>query len=519
MHWSTRKAQEMINKNPDKNDFVCASGISPSGTIHSGNLREYLTTHFVTQALKKAGKNAKMILSWDDFDRLRNVPANFPDLSETEIGKPYSEIKSPVLGYKSYAEYFEHQFEDALKDMGLDCTKIRQNEQYKSGKYTDQIALAIRERKKIYDILMSFKTQEANLQERESFSPVSIYCSKCLHDSTQVLNFSEDGYHIKYKCKICGNEETIDIRQYTLVKLQWKIDWPMRWKYEKVDFEPGGRDHSTPGGSYDVSSKISQELFNYTPPSYLKFEWIGISGQGDMHSSSGINISPNELLKIYEPDVFLWIYAKYDSTEVFNFAFDGTIQRQYAEFDKMLDSYINNELDEYNTTVMELALGNRPAEKRIPFNILVNLAPLVNYDRNLLEKILKKLGYNFNKISQIRFDKVEYLLKNYNKPEIFELLSDKNTNYYNNLSDKEKNDIKKVYNLVKDADKLTDEQIQQGMYNIINNPALSKKENMNLQMSFFKNLYNLLFGKDKGPRLYLYFATINPKDYMELLNF
>ena len=29
------------------------------------------------------------------------------------------------------------------------------------------------------------------------------------------------------------------------MKLNWKIDWPMRWMIEDVIFEPGGRDHSS----------------------------------------------------------------------------------------------------------------------------------------------------------------------------------------------------------------------------------------------------------------------------------
>lgn len=40
----------------------------------------------------------------------------------------------------------------------------------------------------------------------------------------------------------------------------WKIDWPMRWLYEGVDFEPGGKDHAAPGGSYNTSRVIAKEI-------------------------------------------------------------------------------------------------------------------------------------------------------------------------------------------------------------------------------------------------------------------
>ena len=43
------------------------------------------------------------------------------------------------------------------------------------------------------------------------------------------------------------------------MKLNWKIDWPMRWMIEDVIFEPGGRDHSSETGSYNVSKRNCKE--------------------------------------------------------------------------------------------------------------------------------------------------------------------------------------------------------------------------------------------------------------------
>ena len=43
------------------------------------------------------------------------------------------------------------------------------------------------------------------------------------------------------------------------MKLNWKIDWSMRWMIEDVVFEPGGRDHSSETGSYNVSKKLREK--------------------------------------------------------------------------------------------------------------------------------------------------------------------------------------------------------------------------------------------------------------------
>lgn len=71
---------------------MCASGISPSGSVHIGNFREIITTYFVVRALQKLGKNTRFIFSWDDFDRFRKVPKNIDSSYEKYIGMPYSEI-------------------------------------------------------------------------------------------------------------------------------------------------------------------------------------------------------------------------------------------------------------------------------------------------------------------------------------------------------------------------------------------------------------------------------------------
>ena len=56
MHWSEKIADEIIARNPEKEEYVCAAGISPSGSIHIGNFRDVATSLFVTEALKRKGK-------------------------------------------------------------------------------------------------------------------------------------------------------------------------------------------------------------------------------------------------------------------------------------------------------------------------------------------------------------------------------------------------------------------------------------------------------------------------------
>ena len=77
-------------------------------------------------------------------------------------------------------------------------------------------------------------------EERENYYPVSIFCPHCGKDSTKIVSLSDDCTKAHYVCE-CGHEGDYDFTKDFNCKLQWKVDWPMRWLAEGVDFEPGGK--------------------------------------------------------------------------------------------------------------------------------------------------------------------------------------------------------------------------------------------------------------------------------------
>ena len=117
MHWSEKIAREIVARAPEKEMYVCAAGTSPSGSIHIGNFRDIATSLFVCRSLIAIGKKAKLLLSWDDFDRLRKVPVNVQAITEgfeEHIGKPYADCPDPFGCCSSYAEHFEKEYENSL---------------------------------------------------------------------------------------------------------------------------------------------------------------------------------------------------------------------------------------------------------------------------------------------------------------------------------------------------------------------------------------------------------------------
>lgn len=523
MHWSEKLADEIIARNPNKTEYVCAAGISPSGSVHIGNFRDIATPYYVVKALKNKGKNAKLLFSWDDFDRLRKVPSNVAKVRndyEQYIGIPYTMVPDAFTNEESYGVYFEKEFEKALRDLRVEADIKYQTKKYTAGDYNDKIVQSIKNRKKAYDILMSFKTQEASETDRENYYPLNVYCSKCKKDTTFVESSSADCEEITYHCKNCGNHETVNVREYPFIKLVWKLDWPMRWQYEGVDFEPGGIDHAAASGSFVVSREVVKDIFGGFAPVFQGYGWLGISGKGDMHSSSGMNITPAGILQVYEPEMVRWLFAKYQPEDSFNFAFDDTIIRHYSEFDKMVEGYIKGELLEYDNTVMEYSLfDGKNTKTKTPFGILASIAPIVNFKPELVKEVMDRLGYNFDENSLPRLERVKNWLEIYQPNKIYKLLKEKNQAYYDAMPEEDKQIVAKIVEYAETHDSIKDKEIQQYMYDIMNDQALSKKDNLTKQMHHFKNLYNLLFGLDEGPRLYLYFAAADKNDYLKLLKF
>lgn len=529
MHWSEEIAEQIIRRNPNKAEYVCAAGISPSGSVHIGNFRDIATSLFVVKALRKKGKRARLLFSWDEYDRMRKVPANVAALEETEdlsdcIGKPYVDVRNPFgTEHKTYAEYFEAEFEDAIKKFGIEMDYRHQAEMYRSGKYVDYILLALKKRGEIFDILDSFRTQDATEGEREAYYPVSIYCPECGKDCTKITSLSDDCTKAQYTCA-CGHSGEFDFINDHNCKLSWKVDWPMRWLYEQVDFEPGGKDHASPTGSYQTSRVISQKIFGYEAPIFQGYEFIGIKGvAGKMSGSSGLNMTPDTLLKLYQPEIILWLYSKTEPTKAFDFCFDDGILRQYFEFDKMYNEYISGASNEYNSALMYNCVIEGRRIETVPMSLLVQLGSIVDFNIPMLETVFEKIGtpYKYGQFAD-RLDRARFWLEKCAPEQVNRLRLTRNFEVYEGLDDNEKRAIGLLHGYIAGGGYSLDElntylyEIPKIVYpELVQNP----KELKAVQGKFFKTVYKLLIDKEQGPRLYLFLYAIDSERYVNLLDF
>ncbi|WNS45390.1 lysine--tRNA ligase [Paenibacillus sp. MMS20-IR301] len=516
MHWAERIAGRLIENHPERQTFVCASGISPSGQVHIGNFREIVTTAFVAKALRKAGKEVRFIFSWDDFDRFRKVPANVDPGFVQYIGMPYAQVPCPYGCHASYAAHFEAEFERALGVFGIRPEFIYQSREYQSGRYYPEILHALRHREEIYDILMAFKTGESSAEDRAAYYPVNIYCRQCGKDSTTLHHFNDTAETVAYSCK-CGHSETLSVTQADNMKLHWKIDWPMRWKLEQVDFEPGGRDHSSETGSYNVAAVISERIFGNTPPMYEPYEFISIKGSySKMSGSSGHHYTPDDLLNIYAPENILFLFAKYQPGAAFHIGFDEDVLRNYAEFERYAAGYAAGTLSGDYAAALGLSLPSESARKAPSFSQIAGLLPLINFSRERLRGILAQAGEEPDEEQLLQTaDRAEHWLRNWMPHKLVTFNSSPNLAYYHSLTAEELKWLRSLCGLLRSS-KLNDQEQMTAVYAICHHE--DKKTMRAQQKRLFTIIYQLVLNADEGPRLPMLIQAAGTEKMLLLLD-
>ena len=136
MHWADVVANELKKKS---DEHIIATGITPSGPIHVGNMREVLTGDAVLRTMKNAGADAKLLYVGDTFDQLRKVYPFLNKKYEEYVAMPLSEIPCPCSSHKSYAEHFLLPLLDALDVLGVEHETLLTHEMYKKGVYSESI--------------------------------------------------------------------------------------------------------------------------------------------------------------------------------------------------------------------------------------------------------------------------------------------------------------------------------------------------------------------------------------------
>ena len=506
---------------------TCASGISPSGPVHLGNLRELMTPHFVADEVRKQGAPCRHILSWDDYDRYRRVPAGFdPSLAEY-IGRPLTAVPDPCGEHRNWAEHFKEPLRASLAALGVLVTEISQTEMYTSGAYTEQIILAMRRRADIGSVLAKYQTRRSapastgdpddddpqNAGTR-AYYPFKPYCAACGRDDTTVTAFDDETTEVSYTCG-CGERYGPAPIAQVPGKLAWKVDWPMRWAYERVTFEPAGVDHSTPGSSFTVGAELVSEIFGGEAPLHFAYSFVGTTGSAKMSSSRGGAPTPADALEIFEAPLVRWLYARRRPEQSITLAFDAEVGRVYDEWDALARKVAEGTADPAAQAIFARACG--PAEgplpvtpRPLPFRTLASVADITAGDQAQILRIIRDLTADdpVDDLDEVRprLDCAQAWVAGYVAPEErTQVRDDPDTAGLAALTDEERGALKLL------TDGLGDDWSLGGLTTLLYGvPKLQRglaisapptPELKAAQRDWFILLYRLLIGKDTGPRL------------------
>jgi len=493
-----RERKSIIEK---KGKITLQTGYGPSGLPHIGTFGEVARTSMMVNALKHLTDLPTEILTFsDDMDGLRKVPENVPnkELLEENLHKPLTQVPDPFKKFKSFGEHNNEMLKDFLNNFKFIYNFKSSTKLYKSGFFNPSLEVIL----KNYEGIMNIILPTLGKERQKTYSPFLPICP----ETGQVLEIPVKEINEKKSIIIFDNKGK-DLESSVLdgnCKLQWKVDWAMRWYALDIDFEMYGKDLIE---SAILSSKIIK-LIGKTNPSGFAYE-LFLDEKGEKISKSkGNGITIDQWLQ----------YASPESLSLYMYQNPKRAKKLYNEIvPKAVDEYLDSIEKAKNQDELQLLMNPAwhvhnstvPQENIImSFSMLLNLVETSNADnKELLWKFVKKYKENISEKDHPIFDNlVDYAIKYFN-----DIIKAKKKYKTPNLEEK-----KALESLVKTLetcnDKMTPEDIQTLIYS-------TGKENgyaENLR-DWFKLIYQVVFGDENGPRMGFFISFFGVKETKDLI--
>ena len=468
-----------------KGKITLQTGYGPSGLPHIGTFGEVARTSMIVNALNHLTDLPKEIITFsDDMDGLRKVPNNVPnpELLNQNLHKPLTSIPDPFKKYNSFGEHNNEMLKNFLNQFKFQYNFKSSTSLYKSGFFNLTLQTVFENYQGIMDIIIPTLGKE----RQKTYSPFLPICPETgvvlevpvleiLKEKSKII-FDNNGKKLEFSI-LDGN-----------CKLQWKVDWAMRWYALDVDFEMYGKDLIE---SAILSTKIIK-LMGKNNPSGFAYE-LFLDEKGEKISKSrGNGITIDRWLE----------YASPESLSLFMYQNPKRAKKLYKEIvPKAVDEYLDfiekgktqNELQLLMNPVWHVHNGKMPKEKIImTFSMLLNLVETSNAGtKDLLWKFVKKYKKDISEVKHPIFDNlISYAIK-YFKDVI------KQKKKYKKPNNSEKNALRALMNTLETCnDKMTPEDIQTKIYSV--GKENGYKENLR---DWFKLIYEVVFGDENGPRM------------------
>ncbi len=491
--------KDIIKKN---NKITFQTGYGPSGLPHIGTFGEVARTTMMINALNHIQDIKHELITFsDDMDGLRKVPENIPndELLRKNLGKPLTSIPDPFKKYKSFGEHNNEMLKEFLKNFKFKFNFKSSTENYQKGVFNNSLMRVLEKYEEIMNIILPTLRQE----RRKTYCPFLPICPK----TGKVLEIPLISKDLKSGKVIFENK---DSKFETNIldgncKLQWKVDWAMRWFTFDVDFEMYGKDLTE---SAILSSKICR-ILGKNPPNGFAYELFLDENGEKISKSKGNGISIEQWLR----------YASPESLALYMYPNPKRAKKLYSEVvPKTVDDYLSN-IEKYSSQeikdkiinpVWHVHNGKPPQEKIVmPFSMLLNLVGSSNADtKEVLWKFINRFHKEINpKDHKILNQLTEYAI-NYFKDKV------EPNKKYKKPNNSEKKALENLVSKLKQLDQsLKPEEIQTQVYTVGKENGYEK----NLR-EWFKLIYEVVFGEENGPRMGFFISFFGLKQTIDLIN-
>ncbi len=493
-----RERKSLIEK---KGKIILQTGYGPSGLPHIGTFGEVARTSMMVNALSQLSDIPTEIITFsDDMDGLRKVPENIPqkELLKKNLHKPLTQVPDPFGKFNSFGEHNNEMLKTFLDSFNFKYSFKSSTSLYKSGFFNSALKIILEN----YDGIMNIILPTLGKERQKTYSPFLPICSETGH----VLEIPVKKID-KKNSKIIFNNGDKELEKSILdgnCKLQWKVDWAMRWYALDVDFEMYGKDLIE---SAILSSKIIKLIGKQNPSGFAYELFLDEKGE-KISKSKGNGITIDQWLD----------YASPESLSLYMYQNPKRAKKLYKEIvPKTVDDYLDliekaktqNELQLLMNPVWHVHNAKIPKENTImSFSMLLNLVETSNAsDKNLLWKFVKKYKTNISEKDHPIFDKlVGYAIKYFN--DVIKLQKKyKKPNSSEKLA---------LVALVKTLDECNDQMTPEDIQTLIYSTGKENGYSENLR-DWFKLIYEVVFGDENGPRMGFFISFFGVKETKDLI--
>ena len=511
--WPFREAETIVEKLEREaargiersRDYVLfETGYGPSGLPHIGTFAEVARTTWVRQAFEKiTGKQTKLVAFSDDMDGLRAVPDNVPnhDIVRPHLGKPLNQIPDPFGEAESFSGYMNTKLRSFLDQFGFDYEFRSSKDQYRAGVFNGGLQRILENYEAVRDVILpTLGQKKGDAGDRSAWSPFMPVCESCGKVyTTRVTDIHVAEGEVSYACdqgfttrgnsvEACGHAGRMSVGDGH-VKVGWKVDWALRWYVFGVDYEMYGKDLIE---SADLSAKIVRILGGEPPVGFFYEMFLDENGE-KISKTRGNGLEIDEWLRYGSLESLAWfIYQNPTKAKKLHFdvipkSVDDVLEARERFGSESPEDQLNNPV--WFIEQDSVRSGESVSyTSRVSYSMLLNLVNVLNTDD-------KDIVWNY----VLRYDPAAAADR-----DVMDDMVDRALRYYRDFilptkeyelpSEEMMPAIEQLCGFLADYEGDDPEAIQSATYS-------AGKDNGVKLGNWFRTMYRLLLGQDRGPRL------------------